>query len=133
MTARPTDAAAVVRALWERMEARDWDGARATLADGYTADWPATGERFGSADAFIAMNRAYPEGWTITVDEIVAQGPRVVARVRVTQEGQVFHCLSFADVDGDRIAGSVDFWLDDRGEPAPDWRAPYRVPPEEHP
>ncbi|HKY64718.1 MAG TPA: nuclear transport factor 2 family protein [Acidimicrobiales bacterium] len=123
--------AAVVRALWERMEDRDWDGARATLADGYTCDYPATGERFASADAFIAMNRAYPEGWAITVDETVAEGPRVVARVRVAQDDHLFHCLSFADVDGDRITRSTDFWLDDGGDPSPDWRAPYRVPPEE--
>jgi hypothetical protein len=131
VTARPADADAVVRALWERMEARDWDGARATLADDYTADWPATGERFAGADAFVAMNRAYPEGWAIAVDEIIARGSRVVARVRVTQDDQLFHCLSFADVEDGRIARSTDFWLDDRGEAAPDWRAPYRVPTQE--
>jgi hypothetical protein len=125
--------AAIVRALWERMEARDWDGARATLADGYACDWPASGERFGSADAFIAMNRAYPEGWAITVDETVAAGPRVVARVRVRLGDELFHCLSFADVEDGRIARSVDFWLDDHGEEAPDWRAPFRLPPEEQP
>ena len=30
----------VVRTLWERMEARDWDGARATLADDFVATTP---------------------------------------------------------------------------------------------
>jgi SnoaL-like domain len=118
---------ALVRALWERMEARDWAGARATLADTYTCDYPASGERFGSADAFVAMNRAYPEGWAVTVDEIVEAGPRVVARVRVTHGGGLLHCLSFADIEDGHIARSVDFWLDDRRDPAPDWRAPYRT------
>ena len=117
----------LVRAFWERMEARDWDGARALLADGYTCDYPASGERFGSADAFVAMNRAYPEGWAITVDETVESGGRVVARVRVSQGDVLHHCLSFADVEGGLIARSADFWLDDRGDPAPDWRAPYRT------
>ncbi len=134
MSPAPTPAD-VVRGLWERMEARDWDGARATLADGYTCDYPASHERFGSADAFIAMNRAYPEGWAITVDEAIADGSRVVARVRVAHGDVLFHCLSFADVDGDRIARSTDFWLDDGGDPAPDWRAPFRTPvpsPEVH-
>lgn len=123
---RPGD---VVRLLWERMEARDWEGARATLADGYTCDYPATGERFGTADAFVAMNRAYPEGWSIIVDEIVEQGPRVVARVRVPHGDDLFYCVSFADVTDGLIARSVDYWLDDTGDPAPDWRAPYRFAP----
>lgn len=122
--------AAAVRALWERMEARDWDGARATLADGFTCDYPATGETFPTADAFVAMNRAYPEGWHITVDETVAEGDRVAARVRVTHGDDLFHCLSFAVVEDGLIARSIDFWLDDRGDPAPDWRAPFRLPQE---
>ena len=122
--------AETVRALWERMEARDWDGARATLADGYTAVWPDTGEEFPSADAFIAMNRAYPEGWHITVDEIVAEGPRVAARVRVAHHDHLFHCLSFAVVEDGRIARSIDYWVEERGEEAPDWRAPFRSPQE---
>jgi hypothetical protein len=122
--------AGVVRALWERMEARDWDGARATLDDGYSATWPASGEVFPSADAYIAMNRAYPEGWHITVDETVADGGRVAARIRVTLGEALFHCLSFAEVAGGLIARSVDFWVDDRGDDAPDWRAPFRLPQE---
>ena len=58
--ARPDD---VVRLPWERMEARDRDGARATLAAGCTCDHPSTGERFGTADAFVAVNRDHHEGW----------------------------------------------------------------------
>ncbi|HZM29725.1 MAG TPA: hypothetical protein VFB77_04500 [Acidimicrobiales bacterium] len=70
--------AEVVRARWERMEARDGYGSRATLADGH----------------------------------------------------HVFHCLSFAVVEEGLIARSIDHSVDDRGDPAPDWRAPFRVPQE---
>jgi hypothetical protein len=122
--------AETVRALWERIEARDWDGARATLADGFTCAYPATGETFPSAERFVAMNRAYPEGWHITVDEIVAEGGRVAARVRVTHGDDLFHCLSFAEVEDGLIARSLDFWVDDAGDEAPDWRAPFRLPQE---
>ncbi len=51
---------------------------------------------------------------------------RTVARVRVAQGDDLFHCLSFADIAAGRIARSVDVWGDDRGDPAPDRRAPYR-------
>jgi len=122
--------AETVRALWERLEARDWDGARATLADGFVCDYPHTGERFGSPDAFIAMNRAYPGDWHITVDETVAEGARVAARVRVSLGDDLFHCLAFAEVEDGLITHSAEFWLDDRGEAAPDWRAPFRSPQE---
>jgi ketosteroid isomerase-like protein len=119
----------VVRALWERMQARDWDGARATLADGFTCDYPETGESF-QADGYIAMNRAYPGDWTILVDEVLAEGNRVVARIRVPLGDQLFHCLSFADVEDGRIASSTEFWLTDRAIAPPDWRAPFVAGPE---
>ena len=126
----------LVRALWTRMQDRDWDGARATLADDYVSEMPATGELLGPADNYIAMNIAYPEGWEIFVDEVVATGARVVARVRVTLGGKTYHCLSFADVGLARAAESgqqshslkilrsLDFWVDDQGEEPPEWRSP---------
>lgn len=120
----------LVRALWTRMQDRDWDGARATLADDYVTEMPATGELLGPADNFIAMNIAYPEGWEIFVDEVVEQGNRVIARVRVTLDGKTYHCLSFADVEGDKILRSLDFWVDDQGEEPPEWRAQYWLPKE---
>jgi hypothetical protein len=116
--------------MWERLEARDWGGARAMLADGFVCDYPHTGEQFPSPEAYIAMNRAYPGDWHITVDETVAEGARVAARVRVSLAEDRFHCLAFADVDDGLITHNVEFWLDDRGEAAPDWRAPFRSPQE---
>ena len=122
----------LVRALWTRMQDRDWDGARATLADDYVSEMPATGELLGPAENFIAMNIAYPEGWEILVDEVMESGDRVIARVRVTLGGRTYHCLSFADVDpeNEKILRSLDFWVDDRGEEPPEWRAQYWLPKE---
>lgn len=42
--------AEVVRLLWERMEAREWDAARATLADDLVVEYVHTGERFVGGD-----------------------------------------------------------------------------------
>jgi hypothetical protein len=67
--------------------------------------------------------------WSIVVDEIVEQGPRVVARVRVPHGDIPFHCVSFADVADDLITRSVDYRQDDAGEPASEWRASYRLAP----
>src|SRR3546814_10697188 len=37
-----------VRALWERMNARDWEGILRLLDGGFQASWPQTGERIPS-------------------------------------------------------------------------------------
>lgn len=54
-------AAEVVRTLFERMQARDWAGAREVMATDATIRYSATGEVFTGA-SFMAMNEAYPEG-----------------------------------------------------------------------
>jgi ketosteroid isomerase-like protein len=118
----------VVRALFERMEARDWDGARATLADDAVVDWPHSGERFPDADSFIGMQRAYPEGWHIEVQRVVEQAPVVVAEVRVTHDDQVFHCIGFYEIDGGRIAGGTEYWVTAGGEEPPEWRSEFTEP-----
>jgi hypothetical protein len=114
--------AGVVRALFERMEARDWDSARATLADDAVVDWPHSGERYPEADSFIGMQRAYPEGWHIEVGRVVEQAPAVVAEVRVTQGEEVFHCIGIYEVVGERIARGTEYWVTAGSEEPPEWR-----------
>jgi hypothetical protein len=93
---RDCQAVDTVLALWNLFEARDWPGARALLADDVVVEWPATGERFTSADAFVAVNATYPEGWTIQVQRVVCGGAStalsggadlVISEVQVPQEG----------------------------------------------
>ncbi|CAN5566331.1 hypothetical protein BH10ACT1_BH10ACT1_25140 [soil metagenome] len=115
----------VVRALWERMEDRDWEGARATLADDVVVLWPATRERFEGADAFIAMNRAYPEGWHISVKAVRAEGNDVLAWVEVPMGDQMTWCAQRATVQKGRITSAIDLWTDEGGAAAPTWRTPF--------
>ena len=81
----PTD---VVRVLFDRMQARDWVGAEASMAPDATIRYVATGEQFTGA-GFMAMNRAYPEGWNLEVIDVLALGNRVGVQVRVPNGGQV--------------------------------------------
>jgi ketosteroid isomerase-like protein len=115
----------VVRALWERFEARDWAAARELLAEDMVCRWPHSDERFEGADAFIAMNRAYPEGWRITVLDVSAHPDGAVSRVRVDQSGQAFHAASFFNVRDGLIAGTIEYWVSCGQEEAPAWRAPF--------
>lgn len=116
----------VVRALYDRMQARDWAGASACMAPGARIRYTATGEQFTGA-GFMAMNEAYPEGWTIEVVDIVATGDRVAAQVRVPNGGQIDWVSGFYTVADGVIVDGSEHWVTDGREPAPDWRRPYTV------
>ena len=123
-TVRMRTAADVVREFHERMQARDWDGAGELLDPSIDIRYTATGERFVGA-AFLAMNRAYPDGWTIHVHEVMTIGGRVAAQVRVDQGPDIHWCAGFYTVRDGRIVDGVEHWVTERSEPAPAWRQAY--------
>jgi ketosteroid isomerase-like protein len=114
------DPAAVVRGLFERFEARDWAGARALVADDAVVRWPHTGEVFASGDAFIAVNEGYPEGWTIRVLRVVADGDQVASEIEVphTEQGTSW-AASFWTVRDGRIVAGTEYWVDEPTGPPP--------------
>ena len=122
MAAAPRKPADVVRALWERMEARDWVGARALLADDVAVVWPATRERFAGADTFIEVNQRYPGDWHIEVRKVMADRDEVFAWVEVRLGDQLSLCAQRAVVEDRKIRSSVDLWVDEGGETPPPWR-----------
>lgn len=112
-----------VRLLWERMEARDWDGVAAQLHEDVVVDWPNTAERMRGRDDYLAVQRAYPEGWHIHVLRIVDGGDTVVSEVRVDEDGKRFYAVSFFELADGMIARGVEYWSDGEPAPAPEWRA----------
>lgn len=122
-----TGSGAVVRAFFERMEARDWDGAGELLSPTVRIDFTETGERFEGAN-FLGMNRAYPEGWSIEVVETIADGERVAAQVRVEHGDVVFWCAGFYRVTGGVIASGVEHWVTEGSEQPPAWRSRFASP-----
>lgn len=118
------DNVAVVAAVFERMQARDWAAVEALFAPDAAIDYPATLERFVGT-GFVAMNRDYPEGWRIEIAEVFGVGPRVVARVAVHHGDELFWCAGFYTVADGVIVGGTEYWVTQGGEPAPQWRAPY--------
>jgi predicted SnoaL-like aldol condensation-catalyzing enzyme len=114
----------VVRTFFERMEARDWDAAAELLSPRVRVEFTETGEQFDGAN-FLAMNRAYPEGWTIEVVETVADGDRVAAQVRVEHGEDVFWCAGFYRVANGVIESGVEHWVTERSRQPPVWRQPF--------
>lgn len=115
------DPGAVVRSFFEAMQARRWDEAGSRLSPDLRVWWPATDEHFRGS-RFIEMQRAYPEGWSITVEEVLADGGRVAARVRVAQDDKHFWCFGWYEVAGKTITDIVELWGTEAAESPPKWR-----------
>lgn len=119
---KPTE---IVRALWDRLEARDWAGVRALLHDDFSCHLVASGEQFPSADAWVDFNHRYPGDWHIEVLRVVGDpaGDQAVSEVRVRIDDRVDYAASFFTVDGDRLVNATEYWLEPGAEPVPSWRA----------
>ncbi len=111
-----------VRALWAAVQARDWHAARAGLHPHMQAAWWTSGERFVGADAFVAVQSRYPEGWTIRLLEASPlQDGRVVSVVRVDHAPHHFFATSFFRTEDGLITAIDEYWA--TLEPPPAWRS----------
>ena len=121
-----SEPAEVVRELWDRIQARDWDAAGELLAEDVVVDWPQTRERIRGRANVIAVNRNYPEGWTIRVLRVLQDGDTAVSEVAVDHvDHGTFLAASFFVVRDSQVARGVEYWVDPpKGDP-PAWRTEW--------
>lgn len=131
------NAQGVVERLWDRIEARDWAAVGELITADAVIEWPVSGERIVGSANFVAVNSAYPEGWTIHVLRVVPGGAgpgsgggpdtaEVASEVEVPHsELGVFRAASFWTVRDGRIVAGREYWTDLGGDQPPAWRAPY--------
>src|SRR5919106_6119862 len=117
--------AEVVRRMWDLFQARAWDDVMDCFHPDLVVEYPVSRERFESAERFVAMNRAYPEGWTIDVRRIVAEGDVVASEVAVPLGDEAHVSLAFSTVRDGRIARITDYWVLEASEEQPAWRTGY--------
>ncbi|MFE9177176.1 MULTISPECIES: nuclear transport factor 2 family protein [unclassified Streptomyces] len=123
------DPAATVREFWTRMQARDWAGLGALLADDLVVEWPVSAERIEGRADFVSVNAEYPEGWSIEVLRVVADGETVVSEVQVPHETMGVHrAVSLWTVRDGRITGGREYWTALGSDPSPEWRAEFVRP-----
>jgi ketosteroid isomerase-like protein len=121
-----SEPAELVRELWERIQARDWDAAGELLAEDVVVDWPQTRERIRGRSNVIAVNRHYPEGWTIRVLRVLQDGDTAVSEVAVDHvEHGTFHAASFFEVRDGQVARGTEYWVDPPTGDPPAWRAEW--------
>ena len=119
----------VIEALWQRIQARDWDGVTELIAPDVVVEWPVTGERIVGRDNFVAIQREYPEGWSINVLRLVAHGDEVVSEVQVPHVDMgMFIAASFWTVRDGQVVRGREYWVSPGSEAPPEWRRPYAEP-----
>jgi ketosteroid isomerase-like protein len=119
----------VVRALWDRIQARDWGAVADVIAEDAIVEWPVSAERIVGRDNYVAVNREYPEGWSIHVLRVVADGDQVVSEVEVPHaEFGTFRAASFWTVTGGKIVRGTEYWSMLGADEPPQWRADYVEP-----
>jgi ketosteroid isomerase-like protein len=118
----------VIQELWSRIQARDWVGTSALLAPDLIVEWPVSSERIIGRDNFVAIQREYPEGWSIKLLRIVASGEEVVSEVEVPHaELGVFRVASFWTVRDGLIVAGREYWTTLGADEVPEWRLRYVV------
>jgi ketosteroid isomerase-like protein len=119
----------VVEALWDRMQARDWTGLAQLLAEDLVVEWPVSAERIVGRDNYVTINAEYPEGWSIRVLRIIADGDTVVSEVEVPHDATGIHrAISIWTVQHGRIVAGREYWTQPGTDPSPEWRAAYVRP-----
>lgn len=114
-----TDHRDTVRRYWASIDARDWAGFAAVLADDVRYDLPQTGETISDRERYLRFNREYPGDWSFAVREVLADGDRVVSRAEFTIGGETQDAITFFGFAPDgRIATVLDYWPE-----------PYEAPP----
>ncbi|GLV98487.1 nuclear transport factor 2 family protein [Streptomyces lavendulae] len=126
----------VVAHLWERIEARDWDGVAALVAEDAVIEWPVSGERIVGRANFVAVLRDEGEDsedderplGAVEVLRILADGDLVVTEVEIPEEHVVYRAVSLWTVRDGEIVGAREYWTSPGQDPAPRWRAVYVEP-----
>ncbi len=120
----------VVAQLWERIEARDWDGVAKLIAEDAVIEWPVSGERIVGRANFVAVNSddGYADERSVELLRILADGDLVVTEVEIPQDHVVYRAVSLWTVRDGEVVGAREYWTSPGQDPAPRWRAGYVEP-----
>ena len=65
----------------------------------------------------------YPEGWTLSVRRIVAEGDEVASEIVVRHGEATFRAASFFELRDGRIVRTTEYWVEEGAEEPSPWRA----------
>jgi hypothetical protein len=119
------DAPAIVEEVWRRLEARDWDGARELLHEGYVQEWPQSGERIEGPDDALAIDRNFPGGLpSMRFRRAIGSDDLAVLEVELEYaDGSVYQAVSIVELHDGKVLKETDYFA--QPFEAPQWRAQW--------
>ena len=115
----------VVRRLWARIEARDWEGLGALLHEDVVIEWPHTGERIRGRDNYVAIQREYPGNWRSELVSLFGGDEGVASTVRVIHEKETCYGCGVYQVERGLVLRGVEYWTTANSEEPPAWRGRF--------
>lgn len=123
------DAAAVIKELWTRTQARDWAGVGELIADDAVIQWPVSAERIVGRANYVTINREYPEPWEIRVLKVIGSGDEAASEVEVAHGTMgLFRAASFWTVRDGKVASGTEYWISPGSEEGMPQRAAHVEP-----
>jgi hypothetical protein len=108
----------VIEEYCRTLEARDWDGFAAVLAEGVRYEIPQTGEVIEGREKYVRFNREYPGEWHIWPVRLVAEGEHAALWISFEVGGERVHGIGFFTVAGGLVREISDFWPEPYEPPA---------------
>ena len=101
----------LLRAFFERLEARDWSGFADLLHPDVIYRLPQTREVVRGKDAYLRWNREYPDIWHFRLAEAYGDATGGVARIDADIQGEgTVTAILFVTVDGGLVTEINDWW-----------------------
>ena len=106
---------------WEVMNSNDFVEASKLLSEDFECHWPQSSEILKGRENFVHINTYYPaEGrWEFKINQIVAEGNRIVTDVSITDGVTDFRAITFSIIEGGFIKKQIEYWP--YNYPAPEW------------
>jgi ketosteroid isomerase-like protein len=119
------DATALVRALYEAYQRRDWDAAAELLHPEATVDMPGTRERLAGRARVLDFQRNYPEPWgDLAVLRVLGGKAEACAEIEVAAPDETFRLAAFWHAEDGLLRDGIEYWVTVGGEQPPAGRAP---------
>ncbi|HVF08743.1 MAG TPA: nuclear transport factor 2 family protein, partial [Actinomycetota bacterium] len=106
------DAVTIAEALWQRLGAGDWDGARGLMHDEYVQEWPQSGERIEGPEDALAINRNFPGGLpAMSIRRTRGSGDQVVLEAELRYAaGSIYQDVSIMEVRDGKVVKETDYF-----------------------